>query len=72
MTLTRGDTIDNLREKSIRELSVGSTRYKYYSLAALRESGFERIDALPVSIKILLENLLRHCDDDVVRRWHIV
>lgn len=33
--------------------------------------GFESIDSLPISIKILLENLLRHCDDEVVTRTHI-
>ena len=37
----------------------------------MREAGFENIDSLPISIKILLENLLRHCDEEVVTHSHI-
>jgi len=37
----------------------------------LREAGFDKVDSLPISIKILLENLLRHCDEEVVTRTHI-
>ncbi|PCI76722.1 MAG: aconitate hydratase AcnA [SAR86 cluster bacterium] len=63
--------MNNPREQSIRELSVGSTTYKYFSLEALCEAGFDNVDSLPISIKILLENLLRHCDEKVVTRTHI-
>jgi len=34
----------------------------YYSLPALEELGFSSIERLPVSIRILLESLLRNCD----------
>ncbi|MBT5718326.1 MAG: aconitate hydratase AcnA [Gammaproteobacteria bacterium] len=63
--------IDNLRDNSIRKLKTSSSNYKYYSLESLQESGFEGIASLPVSIKILLENLLRHYDGEVVTRKHI-
>ncbi|MEX0962842.1 MAG: aconitate hydratase AcnA [Pseudohongiellaceae bacterium] len=61
----------NLREQSIRELTVGSINYKYFSLQALSAAGFDAVDTLPVSIKILLENLLRHCDEEAVTTSHI-
>ncbi|MBL6906429.1 MAG: aconitate hydratase AcnA, partial [Pseudomonadales bacterium] len=63
--------MDNLRDNSIRKLKTSSSNYKYYSLESLQESGFEGIASLPVSIKILLENLLRHYDGEVVTRKHI-
>ncbi len=62
----RGDTINNLRKDSIRELRVGANDYKYFSLTAIQEMGLASAENLPISIKILLENLLRHCDDEVV------
>ncbi|MHB1088545.1 MAG: aconitate hydratase AcnA [Acidimicrobiales bacterium] len=47
-------------------LSVGAKSLTYFSLKApaLRELG---VDTLPYSIKVLLENLLRHEDGDKVR-----
>ncbi|MHB1208758.1 MAG: aconitate hydratase AcnA [Acidimicrobiales bacterium] len=47
-------------------LSVGAKSLSYFSLKApaLRELG---VDTLPYSIKVLLENLLRHEDGDKVR-----
>mgnify|MGYP002651266144 CR=1 FL=1 len=46
---------------TLRELRVGSITSRYYSLPALGEQ-FD-ISRLPYSMKILLENLLRHEDD---------
>jgi aconitate hydratase len=45
--------------------------YSYYSLKALAAQGYPTIGTLPISIKILLENLLRHCDNKVVSTQHI-
>jgi aconitate hydratase len=45
-----------------RELSVGDKTYAYYSLAAAEEAGLTGIGRLPVSLKVLLENLLRNED----------
>jgi aconitate hydratase len=42
----------------------GSTRY--FSLAALESAGIGRISRLPVSIRIVLESVLRHCDGRIV------
>jgi aconitate hydratase len=43
-------------------LKVGSKTYAYYSLAAAEKNGLKGISRLPFSMKVLLENLLRHED----------
>jgi len=45
-----------------RQLSVGDKTYSYYSLPAAEEAGLAGISRLPVSMKVLLENLLRNED----------
>ncbi len=55
--------------KARRKLAVGDRSYEYYSLDALAEYGVER---LPYSLKILLENLLRHEDGTTVTRDDII
>ena len=51
-----------------RDLVVGEKNYTYYSLRAAEEAGLAGITRLPVSMKVLLENLLRHEDGVVVSR----
>jgi aconitate hydratase len=47
-----------------REFETGyGERACYYSLPALAEAGFERISRLPVSIRIVLESVLRNYDE---------
>lgn len=46
---------------ALRELKSGSKTGKYYSLAALEEAGHGGISKLPVSIRIVLESVLRNC-----------
>lgn len=41
-------------------LQVGSKNYAYYSLKEAKNLGLTDIDKLPKSLKVLLENLLRH------------
>ena len=48
--------------KSRRTLNVGSKSYQYFSLKAAEKAGLEGISRLPFSLKVLLENLLRHED----------
>ena len=43
-------------------LSHGGEEYTWYSLPALADGGLENVNRLPFSMKILLENLLRHED----------
>ncbi len=45
-----------------RDLVVGDKTYAYYSLAAAEEAGLTGVSRLPVSMKVLLENLLRNED----------
>ncbi len=54
--------------KTLRQLNVNENNYDYYSLPALEASGLKGISQLPHSLKILLENLLRHEDNDTVSR----
>src|SRR5437867_2504204 len=48
-------------------LPVGDGRVTLYSLRALQRSGYPEINRLPYSMKILLENLLRHEDGRFVK-----
>ena len=57
-----------------RELQLGAGQVSgYFALAALEQAGHGRIARLPVSLRIMLESLLRNCDgrrvgEDDVRR----
>lgn len=46
------------------ELKIGEKSYKYFSLKALKD---ERVKFLPFSIRILLEQSLRNCDNFSVK-----
>jgi aconitate hydratase len=52
--------------KSRRTLKVGSKAYVYFSLTAAEKNGLKGISRLPYSMKVLLENLLRHEDGHTV------
>lgn len=48
--------------KSLRSFSVNGQTAHYFSLPALEEQGLGAISRLPVSIRIVLESVLRNCD----------
>ncbi len=50
--------------------STGST-LEYYALPALEAAGVGKISRLPVSIRIVLEAVLRHCDGKKVTEGHV-
>jgi len=52
-------------------LNVGGTNYVYHSLRKLESALGVSLSGLPISLKILLENLLRHEDGRVVRSTDI-
>ncbi len=52
-------------------LSVDGRDFQYYSLPALEESGSKKISRLPISIRILLESVIRNCDNDKVTSDHV-
>ncbi|MFO1187745.1 MAG: aconitate hydratase AcnA [Alphaproteobacteria bacterium] len=61
MSLTGQDTL-----KTRRSLDVGKDRYIYYSLKVAGEAVGADFARLPFSLKVLLENLLRHEDGRTV------
>src|SRR6056297_3268842 len=52
-------------------LTVNGVDYRYHSLKAASASGLGDLDRLPFTIKILLENLLRKEDGQLVKRQDI-
>ena len=52
-------------------LQVGGRSVQYFSLSALEKAGFPEVARLPFSLKILLENLLRHEDGRFVKKADI-
>ena len=57
-------SIDSLKTR--RSLSVNNIQYDYYSLDIAEQSGLSGLKRLPVSLKILFENLLRYEDGKTV------
>ncbi|HKD47278.1 MAG TPA: aconitate hydratase AcnA [Rhizomicrobium sp.] len=53
--------------KCRRTLKVGSKTYVYFSLPHAEKNGLKGISKLPYSMKVLLENLLRHEDGRTVK-----
>lgn len=47
-------------------------RYSYYSLPALEESCLAKIHRLPITIRLMLESLLRHGDQHLVKEEDIL
>ncbi|OQW59039.1 MAG: aconitate hydratase [Proteobacteria bacterium HN_bin10] len=54
--------------KSRKTLKVGSRTYRYFSLKAAEKNGLPGISRLPYSLKVLVENLLRHEDGRTVTK----
>jgi aconitate hydratase len=57
--------------KCRKTLKVGSKSYTYFSLKAAEKNGLKGISKLPYSLKVLLENLLRHEDGRSVTKADI-
>lgn len=66
----------NFKEKIQKTLTVNKQEYFYFSLEAAEQAGLKGLARLPFTLKILLENLLRHLDghtvttDDVTAMIH--
>ena len=58
--------------KCRKTLKVGTKSYHYFSLKAAEKNGLKGISQLPYSMKVLLENLLRHEDGRSVTREDIL
>ncbi|MFZ1814957.1 MAG: aconitate hydratase AcnA [Rhizobiaceae bacterium] len=53
--------------KCRKTMTVNGKKYVYYSLKAAEKNGLKGISSLPFSLKVLLENLLRHEDGTSVK-----
>jgi aconitate hydratase len=57
---------------ALREFSPGAGRSgRYHSLAALEQAGLGKVSRLPVSLRIVLESVLRNCDGKKVTEEHV-
>src|SRR5438132_14194331 len=55
--------------KTLKKFDAGNGREGFlHSLPALQEQGVGKISRLPISIRIVLESVLRNCDGNKVRR----
>ena len=52
--------------KTKKTLKIGKKTYTYYSFKAAEKNGLKNISALPFSIKVILENLIRNEDGSTV------
>ena len=58
--------------KTRQEITLGSgVRGTFYSLPALEKAGVGKVSRLPVSIRIVLESVLRNCDGKKVTEAHV-
>jgi len=58
-------------EKYIHDFGYAGQRGKYYALPALEQAGIGKISRLPVSIRIVLESVLRNCDGKKITAAHV-
>ncbi len=56
---------------SQQSLTIGKKSARFYSLPALEKAGLGKISRLPVSIRIVLESVLRNCDGKKVTEQHV-
>lgn len=46
--------------------NLKNSKFHYYSLPALEEQGIGKVSRLPISIRIMLESVLRNCDGNLI------
>jgi aconitate hydratase len=56
---------------SLQTFAIGSRKGSYYALRALEQAGLGKVSRLPVSIRIVLESVLRNCDGKKVTQEHV-
>jgi len=56
---------------TLKEFSIGSNTAKYYSLPELGKQLGVDVQSLPVSIRIVLESVLRNCDGKKITEEHV-
>ena len=58
--------------KTLKKIKVDNKTYNIFSLKEAEKSGLTGISKLPKSLKVLLENLLRFEDNQIVKKEQIV
>jgi aconitate hydratase len=56
---------------SLQDFTIGAKKGRHYNLAALEKAGVGKVSRLPVSIRIVLESVLRNCDGVKVTEEHV-
>lgn len=59
-----------IHDKSLGQLKINEKTYEYYKIDALKEEGVT-VDRLPYSIRVLLESVIRQCDEFSITEEHI-
>ena len=59
-------TSQGFRAQAAATLETGQGPVRYYRLSVLTDAAATPLDRLPYSIRVLLENVLRHADGDLV------
>lgn len=59
-----------IKGKALKQLQIDNRIYDYYNILSLQEEGYD-IKHLPYSIRILLESVLRQCDNYIITEEHI-
>jgi aconitate hydratase len=68
----QGEQMSHNTLNTLKEFKVsGAKKGKFYSLPALQKATGAKIDRLPVSIRIVLESVLRNCDGKKVTEAHV-
>lgn len=60
------------KSEFIRRINIRDKKYRIFDINMLEEKGLAEIKALPFSIKILVENLLRKLDGRLVQESDIL
>jgi len=60
------------RQEFIRQIKVNNRGYDIADISLLQEKGIAKIDTLPFSIRILVENLLRKLDGRIVTKEDVL
>src|SRR5438132_5071508 len=70
--MSKGTTMKHNLFNTLQQFRTASgVTGQYYSLPALEQAGLGKISRLPVSIRIVLESVLRNCDGKKVTEEHI-
>src|SRR6266496_4122085 len=68
----RGPPMAHNFHGTLQELRTASGKTgRFYSLPALEKAGVGRVSRLPVSIRIVLESVLRNCDGKKITDEHV-